>query len=81
MRHDYFDVWMITYSAFLTEMLVSNQNSHWIGMKMLDVSKEFAWVDNTPVTYVNWAKEEPNGGDSVSKDNEIRRSNSKTDIS
>ena len=62
-----FMIYMMIFTAFLTEVLGSRRNQYWVGMKMLEISKEFAWVDNSPVDYVNWARGEPNGGDSVSE--------------
>ncbi len=39
----------------------SNQTRVWIGLKRnLSGSKEFVWVDKSPVDYVNWFKDRPN---------------------
>ncbi|XP_035247102.1 macrophage mannose receptor 1 [Anguilla anguilla] len=48
--------------AFVNSMVGTGQlSAGWIGMVMAGIAGgEYIWVDHSPVTYVNWAKGEPN---------------------
>ena len=52
-------------TGFITSQLLTNKREYWIGLYQVQ-SGRFGWVDNAPVTYTNWARNEPNGGDHVS---------------
>ena len=52
--------------AFVTAHLKgAKATGFWIGMKMLRGNR-YSWIDNSEVTYTNWQRGEPNGGDNVS---------------
>nr|XP_045606294.1 macrophage mannose receptor 1-like isoform X2 [Procambarus clarkii] len=45
--------------AYLTALVGVEQQEVWLGMQYMG---EFIWVDQTSVSYTNWASGEPNGG-------------------
>uniref|UniRef100_W5M913 C-type lectin domain-containing protein n=1 Tax=Lepisosteus oculatus TaxID=7918 RepID=W5M913_LEPOC len=48
--------------SYLTSVVGTGKaDSAWIGLKVLGIAgEEYMWVDFSPVTFVNWAKDEPN---------------------
>lgn len=57
----------ISFPDFLISQLFEKEGTYWIGLHRFSGGNgEFGWADNSPVTYTNWARYEPNGGDAVS---------------
>ena len=51
--------------GYVTSQLLFNKDDYWIGLHQFE-SGNFAWADNSLVTFTNWAMGEPNGGEEVS---------------
>lgn len=50
------------FTEFLTSMLYDQDPklTLWIGLNDLRASRKFTWADNSPLTYTNWFRGEPN---------------------
>ena len=55
------------FSDFIISQLIDKEGPYWIGFHQFNGGDgEFGWVDNSQVTYTNWARFKPDGGAGVS---------------
>ena len=53
-------------SDFIISQLINRGGPYWIGFHQFNGGDgEFGWVDNSQVTYTNWARFKPDGGSVV----------------
>ncbi|CAL8351542.1 unnamed protein product [Boreogadus saida] len=45
----------------------SSIGKHWIGLSDRETEGEWKWVDGSGLTFRNWRKDEPDGGDKISE--------------